>query len=398
MEDLPALKEESMNDGLIDPLDEAAAISNEEFVDVGPMEPAEVTATSNEEVVEDGVTNPTEETEKSNEESLVGGVMDPTDETAQSNDELVDEVVTDPSEDTTQSKEAAMQDGPMDSTEETAKSNDEVVDDRMTDPIEETTKSNEDSEEDAVTDPMGETSNEDSVDDEQNESTEEFMKCGEESVDNVVVEHMGDTAKSNKEHVVAEQVEPKIVPLGETAEKSQSRRCRYTVLFALVILVAAIVGVTLFFTLSKNNSASKPISEMTREEYFTHLATQWSGDAVNQGGTPARRALQWLTAKDPMNLHKNATEKDIRQRYIAAVIYYATQRQSRGNRRLRHRNLQTDQKLMGFFSARDVCDWNENKVGIFCDGDGNIVTVSLRKYKSCQCLMRLRVLHHSSYV
>lgn len=151
-----------------------------------------------------------------------------------------------------------------------------------------------------------------------------------------------------------------------------------------------------------------PPSEMTREEYFQSLAIQWSGpeafllqnqeedDGVGTDNTttaiilsPARQALKWLTTIDPLNLAKNASERDIRQRYIAAVLYYATQgrfwEEDGDNRKLssrsRSRNLQTPEQLFGFLSELDVCDWNDDEfdTGLFCDANGNIQTISLCK-------------------
>jgi len=120
-------------------------------------------------------------------------------------------------------------------------------------------------------------------------------------------------------------------------------------------------------------STPRPLTpaEMTTDQYLQSKAIIWSGSDVIEVGTAAHSAFDWLITLDPKHLGKDSSDRDIRQRYIAAVIYFATQGQywqARG----RHRNLQNMKMLYGFLSGDDVCDWNFEETGIFCNEDGNI--------------------------
>ena len=128
------------------------------------------------------------------------------------------------------------------------------------------------------------------------------------------------------------------------------------------------------------SSATLSPAAMTKQDYLRSLVKQWSGSEVDQTATPAHLAFGWLSTVDPQNLGKDSSERDIRQRYIAAVIYFALQGQSWQSSKYRQRQLQEMRTIFGFLSGKDVCNWNMDSMGISCDGDGNIEIIQLCKF------------------
>jgi hypothetical protein len=118
-----------------------------------------------------------------------------------------------------------------------------------------------------------------------------------------------------------------------------------------------------------------PSAPATREEYLKASAAQWSGvEAFGNPDSAESQALDWLTNTDAMNLGKDASEKDIRQRYTVALLYYATQGQYWATR-LRHRSRKL--QLLNFLSGDDVCSWNDDGNGILCNAEGFIIELQL---------------------
>jgi hypothetical protein len=144
---------------------------------------------------------------------------------------------------------------------------------------------------------------------------------------------------------------------------------------------------------------------MSRAEYFAALAQQWSdAEALEDTQSAASQALDWLLNTDPMQLTNRNAVLDIQQRYVAAVLWYATVGQFWGSdgrrrgRRLRNasdttslssdttttapigddRELQADSNstnnVANFLSGLDVCFWKtpDELHGLVCDDTGLI--------------------------
>ena len=75
--------------------------------------------------------------------------------------------------------------------------------------------------------------------------------------------------------------------------------------------------------------------------------------------SPQAQALEWLQS-DPIALSTNRTSETVLQRFVLAVLYFATS---------------GDGWLWPYLSADDVCMWNlgDNNTGVFCIGDGETV-------------------------
>jgi len=74
------------------------------------------------------------------------------------------------------------------------------------------------------------------------------------------------------------------------------------------------------------------------------------------------QALRWLHS-DPVAISANRTSETVLQRYVLAVLYFATSGSS---------------WFWSYLSPEDVCTWNigtfdSNKTGIFCDTDGETI-------------------------
>ena len=189
-----------------------------------------------------------------------------------------------------------------------------------------------------------------------------------------------------------------------TTTSEKNKACSTPFFLVLVLMAAIILGVTLGLTLPNNDGdkkktdanvraptvppsptgasptaapvivvpnptmapVAKPPAEMTRTEYLTYQAMQYSGTTLHPA---AEKALQWLI--DEGQLDQSNPTSHIRQRYIAAVLYHALQGQF-----WERRELQATPKL-NFLSKSPYCDWNDGSSGLFCDSNNDIVEIRL---------------------
>lgn len=96
-----------------------------------------------------------------------------------------------------------------------------------------------------------------------------------------------------------------------------------------------------------------------------------SGDSIYDVSTPQHIAYVWLVNDDPAILDFDGlTEKDLNQRYIAALLYFAL---DGGN--------WFEQYY--FLKESHVCEWNNgssrNKMGIICDSSDNITGFAINE-------------------
>lgn len=179
------------------------------------------------------------------------------------------------------------------------------------------------------------------------------------------------------------------------------RGCFIWLVAVLVIITGATIAIVFAFTGDKAKDEELPPPGVTvpsqspislspaqtenREEFLEVLAFAWSGEDVYGGATAARAAYQWLRDTDPQQVDQATDQLIIKQRYIAAVIYYSLQGQFWDGRRNLSENdtiiSSNSRKLqeLGFLSASDVCEWNDGIHGILCDGNDNILQLLFRK-------------------
>lgn len=108
--------------------------------------------------------------------------------------------------------------------------------------------------------------------------------------------------------------------------------------------------------------------DLTPAQRQTLIAAQletYSGNTVNQPGTPQNIALQWLIDEDPLQVCPEDF-LDVQQRYILAVLYYATGGDQWDN--CNALSSATQSPCVGgegqrFLSSSDVCFW----FGISCN-------------------------------
>jgi hypothetical protein len=151
----------------------------------------------------------------------------------------------------------------------------------------------------------------------------------------------------------------------------------------------------------------------SRMEYFRNLAVEWSGEsALQDPASPASMALDWLVNEDPFQLTQDHFPLDVQQRYIPAVLYFATggaqwtyDKIREPRQKERHRLLQQPQHAnkeynlhhhlqegsndtsapstvtedstdsVNFLTGEDVCFWktSDGKRGVMCDHRGLII-------------------------
>jgi hypothetical protein len=80
-------------------------------------------------------------------------------------------------------------------------------------------------------------------------------------------------------------------------------------------------------------------------------------------------ALNWISNEDVAQLPpEKALIKEIGERYVAALLFFATN----GSKWISSAN---------FLSPRNVCDWNANNIGVFCNGANELAAIALCKYR-----------------
>lgn len=135
-------------------------------------------------------------------------------------------------------------------------------------------------------------------------------------------------------------------------------------------VVVALVGSSPFMTcddIIATVSANCTCPNLDEVERFNRLLRPISGDAIDDSASPQFQALNWIANIDPAGL---SVEQDsaplIRQRYVAAVLYFAMGGES-----------WTDQR--NFLSAVKTCLWNVDAYGIGCDALDGVTSFRLRK-------------------
>ena len=162
---------------------------------------------------------------------------------------------------------------------------------------------------------------------------------------------------------VQEHIEEESVPRG------RRRYCTLGILTALLVVVAASV-VAVLFAGNKNDTpiegepqtsgVGHPAS--SREQAFQENLKEISGDALLEQDSPQERAFQWLVWHDPAKLEPQADERQMQERYILAVFYFAT----KGAEWL---------DSFGFLSKKNVCNWKDQDFGMGVTCDENLKTV-----------------------
>ena len=81
--------------------------------------------------------------------------------------------------------------------------------------------------------------------------------------------------------------------------------------------------------------------------------------------TPQNKAVEWLAYRDPAGLDlDNTLASNLRERYIVALLYFATSGDEWSKR-------------LNFLSNFSVCDWNDGDIGVFCiDPQTNLTDVA----------------------
>ena len=203
------------------------------------------------------------------------------------------------------------------------------------------------------------------------------------------------------------------------AAAARSKRNKLVIGGLILIVIALVVGIVVGVTSS--NSSSKPVpapvennnepptppsdvvsppsptpppqpeetlaptvtESLTREEFLKHIIVDQNGwsDATTFADpqSPQSLALEWLTNDDPNQVNHTTPVQTVKQRYILAVLYHATNgAEWDGRRNLNSRSTQLkrsqQRKLpeLRFLSGADVCQWNNgDDEGVFCDESEN---------------------------
>jgi hypothetical protein len=145
------------------------------------------------------------------------------------------------------------------------------------------------------------------------------------------------------------------------AGKTRKKIC----ILAGVLVIAGVISVALGIPLSKPPPNPDPI------ELFRKELVSISGERLGDKDSPQYHALDWIAHEDPAKTSVNVTDPEIiKQRYVAAVIYFALGGKGWTNQ-------------YNFCSGDDICLWNQNELsGIICGSlQGNVESLNLSKLK-----------------
>ena len=147
-----------------------------------------------------------------------------------------------------------------------------------------------------------------------------------------------------------------------------TRRVSLTILGLLFLSVFAVgIGFGASVAISNKKAAQRPTVDITgnRYEELMTLLSPLTDSSIEQEGTNANRALNWLANNDPANLPIEVTPaNEFLVRFIMAEFFQSTG----GYQWLNQYN---------FLSAGNVCEWGESKngsnYGVYC-ADGKHVS------------------------
>ena len=164
-----------------------------------------------------------------------------------------------------------------------------------------------------------------------------------------------------------------VVATSKEPTTSSRRRCRLWLLIAglgvIIVCVAIVIPLTLKShrngSSSSNTTWMPPTTSSPDHNYPTaspnnvirlknlqaFLAPTSGMTALINTSTPQNKAVEWLAYRDPAGLDlDNTLASNLRERYIVAVLYFAT-------------NGDEWSKRLNFLSNFSVCDWNGSSFG-----------------------------------
>ena len=123
----------------------------------------------------------------------------------------------------------------------------------------------------------------------------------------------------------------------------------------------------------KNNQITTGSGHRDVESQLKNLLDLTTSSTWERQGSPQGMALQWIAHEDTagLSLGTTASAEEIKERFAAAALYFATYGPEKWNDKL------------GFLSDSSICDWNidgvEESLGIFCGEDGRVSQIRIGK-------------------
>ena len=123
-----------------------------------------------------------------------------------------------------------------------------------------------------------------------------------------------------------------------------------------------------------------------RQLYTTILESISDPANLRNPNSPQFKAADWIIFTDPQQLAPN--HPDVRQRYILAVFYFASNVDPSGDtiswKRCGSESMECEEV---FLSEKHVCDW----FGITCHENNDVKRISLRKLSPCLVILYLYI-------
>lgn len=111
-----------------------------------------------------------------------------------------------------------------------------------------------------------------------------------------------------------------------------------------------------------------PPPDVDETDAFRSILVSVSGDSIDDEDSPQYQALQWIANEDPAETSIGVTPVEtIKQRYVAAVIYYALGGDGWSNK-------------YNFLSDGEICTWNQGGfAGLVCNSNDSVISLRLSK-------------------
>jgi hypothetical protein len=151
--------------------------------------------------------------------------------------------------------------------------------------------------------------------------------------------------------VVTTNEEPAASAMKSEEVNGRKKKC---ILLALAVLViAGAIGAGVGIALSK--PPDEPTEPPDPLGAFRSVLGSVSEEGLDDPNSPQFKALNWIANEDPANTTVGInTDETIKQRYVAALLYFALGGENWINK-------------YNFLTGLPICSWNQELLGIICD-------------------------------
>ena len=140
-----------------------------------------------------------------------------------------------------------------------------------------------------------------------------------------------------------------------------TRRITLSIL-GLFAVTCIVIGVSFGVDFASSNAKNGIDAKVHRYWSLGETIESSVGKSIYDNTTDMHEALLWLAESDPLRLDASSPLEEILQRFVLANLYFATNGVE-----------WIDQ--FNFFSKKNVCEWNDKKLGVFCNNNNQVSSI-----------------------